>query len=154
MSNISKSSFRNVKLAGRETQVWGGRVTENGISNREDLPEWLDSISKSLVDSNIFSKDAAPNHVLVNQYDINCGIMPHKDGPLYYPKVAIVSLESDTVFDFWIPPSGKDFVESTGFTSDKPVFSLIVPRLSLLVFKDRCYTDLLHGIASRLVQSS
>ncbi|KAH7649272.1 AlkB [Cryptosporidium bovis] len=130
--------------------MWGGRVTESGIVGKEDLPEWLSSICKTLVHSNIFSEETTPNHVLVNRYDINSGIMPHRDGPLYYPKVAIISLESDTVFDFWEPYIHSDLIEEES-DKDKPIFSLIVPRLSLLVFQDQCYTDLLHGISSRLV---
>ncbi|KAJ1609075.1 alpha-ketoglutarate-dependent dioxygenase AlkB [Cryptosporidium canis] len=95
------------------------------------------------VDFDIFSKETAPNHVLINQYEQCMGILPHKDGPLYYPRVAIISLESDTLFDFWSP--------STDVQENKrPLFSLIVPRLSLLVFQDSCYTQLLHGIASRI----
>lgn len=142
LENISRSSKLNVKLNGRVTQVWGGTVSESGIVDQKDLPEWLESISQSLVDHNIFSKDTAPNHVLVNQYDQYMGILPHKDGPLYFPRVAIVSLESDTLFDFWNPSI--DTPEN-----NLPLFSLIVPRLSLLVFQDLCYTQLLHGIASR-----
>ncbi|EAK89289.1 CG6144-like AlkB, partial [Cryptosporidium parvum Iowa II] len=142
LENISRSSFLNVKLNGRQTQVWGGTVSESGIVNQKDLPEWLESISQSLVDYNIFSKEETPNHVLINQYEQYKGILPHKDGPLYYPRVAIISLESDTLFDFWNP--------SLDTQENKfPLFSLIVPKLSLLVFQDLCYTQLLHGISSR-----
>ncbi|KAH8585010.1 alpha-ketoglutarate-dependent dioxygenase alkB 6 [Cryptosporidium sp. chipmunk genotype I] len=142
LENISRSSFLNVKLKGRQTQVWGGTVSESGIANQKDLPEWLKSISQSLVDFNIFSKETTPNHVLINQYEQCKGILPHKDGPLYYPKVAIISLESDTLFDFWSPSLD---IQENKF----PLFSLIVPKLSLLVFQDLCYTQLLHGISSR-----
>ncbi|TRY52393.1 Alpha-ketoglutarate-dependent dioxygenase AlkB-like protein [Cryptosporidium tyzzeri] len=142
LENISRSSFLNVKLNGRQTQVWGGTVSESGIVNQKDLPEWLESISQSLVNYNIFSKEETPNHVLINQYEQYKGILPHKDGPLYYPRVAIISLESDTLFDFWSPSLD---IQENKF----PLFSLIVPKLSLLVFQDLCYTQLLHGISSR-----
>lgn len=33
---------------------------------------------------------ARPNHVLVNAYQPGQGIMPHEDGPLYHPAVAIL----------------------------------------------------------------
>ncbi|KAJ1606303.1 alpha-ketoglutarate-dependent dioxygenase AlkB [Cryptosporidium canis] len=142
LENISRFPELNVKLNGRQTQVWGGTVSESGIVGQKDLPEWLKSISQSLVDFDIFSKETTPNHVLINQYEQCMGILPHKDGPLYYPRVAIISLESDTLFDFWSP--------STDVQENKrPLFSIIVPRLSLLVFQDSCYTQLLHGIASR-----
>lgn len=41
----------------------------------------------------------APNHVLVNEYQPGEGIMPHEDGPAYYPMVATVSLGAPIVLD-------------------------------------------------------
>ncbi|KAF7456111.1 alpha-ketoglutarate-dependent dioxygenase alkB 6 [Cryptosporidium felis] len=143
LENITRSSDLNVKLKGRSTQVWGGTVTSEGIENKRELPEWLSSIAQSLVETHIFSPETPPNHVLINQYELNMGILPHKDGPLYFPRVAIVSLESDVLFDFWNP------LDQEKPHSTSPLFSLLVPRLSLLVFQDQCYSELLHGISSR-----
>lgn len=42
-----------------------------------------------------------PNHVLVNEYRPGEGIMPHEDGPAYYPMVATVSLGAPIVLDIF-----------------------------------------------------
>ncbi|KAL7066697.1 hypothetical protein ACR3K2_28510 [Cryptosporidium serpentis] len=150
LKNIEISSYRNIYLNGRKTQVWGGDVTQDGIINKEELPEWIELLIKSLVDTHLFDNSTRPNHILINQYDIDRGILPHKDGPLYYPKVAILSLGSDVVFDFWEPLT----TSKLSIMNNKPMelssknclFSVFIPRRSLLVFTDKCYTDLLHGI--------
>jgi len=41
------------------------------------------------------------NHVLLNEYPKGVGIMPHTDGPLYYPFVCDISLLSDCLFKFF-----------------------------------------------------
>jgi len=42
-----------------------------------------------------------PNHILLNSYEEGQGIAPHKDGPLYENKVAIISLGSADDLHFW-----------------------------------------------------
>jgi alkylated DNA repair protein alkB family protein 6 len=37
----------------------------------------------------------------VNEYIDGIGIMPHTDGPLYFPHVAILSLGSGAIFNFY-----------------------------------------------------
>ncbi|KAF4741599.1 hypothetical protein FOZ63_002658 [Perkinsus olseni] len=74
------------------------------------------------------------NHALVNDYERGCGgIMPHKDGPAYFPVVLIVCLGSATVMQF-----GKSFEEVTA--------QVLLPARSLLVFKGEAYHDYLHSI--------
>jgi alkylated DNA repair protein alkB family protein 6 len=41
------------------------------------------------------------NHILINKYEVGVGIMPHKDGPLYNPYVVILSIGSDSFFNFY-----------------------------------------------------
>lgn len=53
-----------------------------------------------LVDINVFPDDKPPNHVLVNEYLPNQGIMPHLDGPLFYPTICTISCGSHTVLNF------------------------------------------------------
>ncbi|KAF4691656.1 Alpha-ketoglutarate-dependent dioxygenase alkB 6 [Perkinsus olseni] len=51
------------------------------------------------------------NHALVNDYERGCGgIMPHEDGPAYFPVVLIVCLGSATVMQF-----GKSFEEGEAY---------------------------------------
>jgi len=99
---------------------------------REVLPYWLNAIGEMLVKSSIFPK--LPNHVLINEYDGGQGILPHKDGPLYYPRVAILSLLGTVKLDFRKSPKAE------------PEMSLILKPRSLLVFDEDAYTSYFHGI--------
>ena len=66
----------------------------------ELLPGWVGAVCDALVRSGVFPPDAPPNHVLLNEYQPEQGIDAHRDGPLYAPRVAIVSLGSACSFDF------------------------------------------------------
>lgn len=123
-----------VPLRGRRLQNWGGIVTSAGLYQPSPLPSWLSIFSQRLLSEGLFP--TAPNHALVNDYLPGEGIMPHTDGPAYYPKVAIVSLGADTAFQFW----------SLGRL---PAVTLRVETRSLLVFSEVYYTDLLHGIEAK-----
>ena len=57
----------------------------------------------------MFSKATPPNHVLLNEYQPGEGIMAHKDGPLYLNWVVIISLGSNSGFDFVSKPSAGMF---------------------------------------------
>lgn len=101
----------------------------------EPLPPWLCAVGHHLVESAVFPIE--PNHVLVNEYDPGQGILPHEDGPLYFPQVAIVSLGSGLVLDF-LSKHSRERVESV----------LLQPR-SLFIFRDDAYRTYLHTIAER-----
>eukprot|EP00887_Chlorella_sp_A99_P000057 scaffold16.g57.t1 len=68
--HASRQAWRSV--SGRRLQSWGGAIARRGLAN----------------------------HVLVNSYQPGDGIMPHEDGPLYYPAVAILSLGAPAVLRF------------------------------------------------------
>jgi len=123
-----------VPLRGRRLQNWGGIVTSAGLYQPSPLPSWLSIFSQRLLSEGLFP--TAPNHALINDYLPGEGIMPHTDGPAYFPKVAIVSLGADTAFQFW----------SLGRV---PSVALRVEARSLLVFSELYYTDLLHGIEAK-----
>lgn len=40
------------------------------------------------------------NHLLINVYPPGVGIMPHFDGPLYLPKVVVLSLGGPSIISF------------------------------------------------------
>jgi alkylated DNA repair protein alkB family protein 6 len=88
--------------------------------------------------------DHVPNHVLINEYTPGQGIMPHEDGPLYYPVVTTVSLGSHTLLDFYSKVS-----EEQCSLESRYQFSLLLEPRSLLVLEDDMYTGYLHGIAER-----
>ena len=86
----------------------------------------------------------AANHVLLNEYQPGQGIMPHLDGPLFYPTISTISLGSSTLLNFYREAS-EDDAESLQF-ADRLVTSLFVQPRSLLVLKDEMYAKYLHGI--------
>lgn len=91
--------------------------------------------------------------------------------------MATLSLESHTVYDFYAyldglsiptlppnhdlpnfpidPPPSQEPADveiphtTARSVSPDPIFSIFVPRRSLLIIRSRCYTDLLHSIAGR-----
>ncbi|CAM0871288.1 unnamed protein product [Alopecurus aequalis] len=145
-------------LKNRRLQNWGGVVHEKGLLSQA-LPQWLTKITDRICQSTGLFPSAI-NHVLINEYHPNQGIMPHQDGPAYFPVVAIISLASPVVIDF--SPHGKlrrqtvesdEVQESNGSCkvegskeADPASLSLLLMPCSLLIFKDQAYTDFLHGI--------
>ncbi|GAB2286960.1 hypothetical protein Dimus_021348 [Dionaea muscipula] len=145
-------------LKNRRLQNWGGVVHEKGLLGH-DLPPWLTKITQRIFkESKVFP--AEPNHVLINEYLPDQGIMPHQDGPAYFPAAAIISLGSPVVMDFTPHPKLVD-VSQSGLVHDncdglqyslerfhdhQRSFSVLLMPRSLLIFKDLAYSDYLHGI--------
>ncbi|KAK3003343.1 hypothetical protein RJ639_019860 [Escallonia herrerae] len=127
-----------------------GVVHEKGLL-AQDLPPWLTRITGKISDkSRLFP--SAINHVLINEYLPKQGIMPHQDGPAYFPVVAILSLGSPVVMDF-TPHSSlgecrhvEDGIKLDERLDDERPFSVVLMPRSLLIFKDKAYSDYLHGI--------
>ncbi|XP_011089770.1 alpha-ketoglutarate-dependent dioxygenase alkB homolog 6 isoform X2 [Sesamum indicum] len=130
-----------------------------------EVPPWLKLVTNRIYEeSRLFP--SAINHVLINEYLPDQGIMPHQDGPAYVPVVAILSLGSPVVMDFVPHPSfcgtatdisgnnGEDIISkpdnikmSSGeYLSEYRPFSVALMPRSLLIFKDKAYSDFLHGI--------
>uniref|UniRef100_H2YYH0 Fe2OG dioxygenase domain-containing protein n=1 Tax=Ciona savignyi TaxID=51511 RepID=H2YYH0_CIOSA len=112
----------------------------------ETIPDWLTECG-SLVQKTKMFDDKTPNHVLVNEYKPGQGIMPHKDGPLYHPTVATISLGCHTCLDFYDDIS----VEGSYDLMDRYKFSLFLEPRSLLILKYSMYENLLHGIKEAFV---
>lgn len=164
LNNIYQAPISKWKsLKNRRLQNWGGTVHEKGLL-AQDLPPWLKKITHRISEeSRLFPSEI--NHVLINEYLPDQGIMPHQDGPAYVPVVAILSLGSSVVMDFTPHPSLNNSAETSGNNIDdktlkpaymtmnsreelneyKPFSVLLMPR-SLLIFKDKAYSDYLHGI--------
>ncbi|XP_047258956.1 alpha-ketoglutarate-dependent dioxygenase alkB homolog 6 isoform X6 [Capsicum annuum] len=165
-------------LKNRRLQNWvalccypmaGGVVHEKGLI-AQDLPPWLTRITRRINEkSGLFPSSI--NHVLINEYLPNQGIMPHQDGPAYYPVVAILSLGSPVVIDFTPHPNLSIRVGTRENSVDDEIsdqeaavrnsceqldnfhpFSIILMPRSLLIFKDMVYSDYLHGIKDSEVQ--
>lgn len=137
----------------------------------QDLPPWLKKLTQRICNqTGLFPSSI--NHVLINEYLPDQGIMPHQDGPAYFPVVAILSLQSPLVIDFTPHPRLKEVTNKGRVTADglnsngasevsengmsdesvhsqddshQPSSVLLMP-CSLLIFKDQAYSDYLHGI--------
>lgn len=123
----------------------------------------------------IFDRHPA-NHVLVNEYLPGQGIMPHTDGPLFYPVISTISCGSNTVLEFTeIPPPTLPTSSSSTLTvpasssssttvpppaklspraaaadpSRRREFKLLIERCSLLVLMDDVYSRYMHAISER-----
>jgi alkylated DNA repair protein alkB family protein 6 len=131
-----------VQLRDRRLQCHGGTVLPEGTV-AEPLPPHLQHLCTALQGAGIFGAARPPNHCLVNEYHVGEGIMPHRDGPLYEPTVAILSLRAPIVFDFWASAAAAADPEVA------PARSLLLEPRSLLVFRGDAYADFHHAIAMR-----
>ncbi|CAH1802973.1 unnamed protein product, partial [Owenia fusiformis] len=136
------------QLSNRRLQNWGGLPHEKGMI-AEPLPQWLGSYAGKLANLGIF-QEHTPNHVLVNEYQPGQGIMPHEDGPLFYPTVATISLGSHTILDFY---HHRQDVEDNSTapqlgnqSKDRLFTSLLLEPRSLVIIQDDMYKKHLHGI--------
>lgn len=128
--NNALASTIFIPLRGRNVQMYGGIVSASGLSEPSALPQWLEIFAKRLFDEHIFP--LKPNHVLVNEYLPGDGIMPHTDGPAYYPIVSTLSLGSASLLHFW--------------NQRVPDFCLNLPQRSLVIFIGELYYERLHSI--------
>lgn len=139
------------ELSRRRLQNWGGLPHPRGMV-AEHIPGWLQQHMDNIADLGAFG-DKRPNHVLVNEYLPGQGIMPHVDGPMFYPTITTISLSGHTLLDLYTPrppdtvtDSEQDAENHTSF-EDRYVGSLFLAPRSLLVLQDDVYATYLHGIA-------
>ncbi|KAK4247727.1 alpha-ketoglutarate-dependent dioxygenase alkB 6 [Corynascus novoguineensis] len=137
------------QLTHRRLQTWPSDLVKDTLVDARPLPDWLEepivsrilSIPLSDGQKNIFasSPHGRPNHVLINEYPPNTGIMPHKDGSAYYPVVCTVSLGSSLCLNLY--KSKED-----GALDPNPVWRILQEPRSLLITTADLYSDYLHGI--------
>ncbi|XP_032083184.1 alpha-ketoglutarate-dependent dioxygenase alkB homolog 6 [Thamnophis elegans] len=137
------------QLSGRRLQNWGGLPHPKGML-AEKLPPWLQRYVDRVSSLGVFGGKPA-NHVLVNEYQPGQGIMPHEDGPLYYPTVTTINLGSHTLLDFYHPVTGEAPPESQENSApqtqeERYAFSFLLKPRSLLVLQEDMYVRYLHGI--------
>jgi len=143
-------------LSNRRLQNWGGLPHPKGMIP-DKIPEWLNKYLLKLTEMKLFENNQ-PNHVLINEYKPGQGIMPHLDGPIFFPTITTISLGSNTLLDFYKPRNdAQDNTESDDFSNDQSasssdsryVGSMYLERRSLVCFKDDMYHTYLHGIEER-----
>lgn len=107
------------------------------------LPSFLTKvIFDKLKGLQVFEKSPhqEPNHCLVNEYHPGQGIMPHEDGPAYFPVTATVSLASHTILDIYKK-------NEQGEREATPTWQILQEPRSLLITTGDMYKDTLHGIS-------
>lgn len=137
IENLRASSWTNV--LGRRLQYLGGSPVDalsQGIE-LEPLPLWIQVVCDELVERGVFPKDKPPNHCLLNDYRPGQGIEAHKDGPLYLPRVAVLSLGSHATLQF-----------SADEAEQGLLASLLLPPRGLLVFAGEAYRQHLHSVVA------
>ncbi|XP_005106234.1 alpha-ketoglutarate-dependent dioxygenase alkB homolog 6 isoform X2 [Aplysia californica] len=151
------------QLSHRKLQNWGGIPLQKGMV-AEPLPTWLKTYADKIHELGVF-EDRCPNHVLVNEYLAGQGIMPHEDGPVFYPTVSTISLGSHTLLDFYYhltntgnsaPSDSKDnpscetsASEAVSSFKDRHFLSVLLEPRSLVLVCDEMYKVHLHGIDER-----
>ena len=136
------NKWKNLKT--RRLQLW---ETSSADHSSCGFPHWLQNLCNILVELRIFGQDTVtPNHVLINDYEKGEGILHHTDGPSYYPKVAILSLNSSCIMTF------RKRLDSSaiGTTFSGDLFSVVLRPKSLLIFSDDIYEHYMHGIESNV----
>ncbi|XP_066964140.1 alpha-ketoglutarate-dependent dioxygenase alkB homolog 6 isoform X1 [Macrobrachium rosenbergii] len=134
------------ELSHRRLQNWGGLPHPKGMV-AEDIPLWLQEQMDKISSLNVFGKHK-PNHVLVNEYLPGQGIMPHEDGPLFYPTITTVNVGSHTILEFYRPVKPDDEkADSSQSLSERHIGSLLLEPRSLLILQEDMYTSYLHGIS-------
>lgn len=164
LMNSTPSELKK-KLDRRVVQEYGGIMCPEcnmSFINDETQPPWTARICDALVHDRIFTPATFPNNVRIHEYEVGHGIAPHQDGPIYVPKVAIVSLLSSVVMGFY--PHRKPYDDAMehyndtfkfdgDITRQRPEFSLVLEPRSLLVFESDAYYFHPHGISANAVDS-
>jgi alkylated DNA repair protein alkB family protein 6 len=129
----------------RRLQQWGGMPGSPDPAARGPfpLPQYQQHLAQRLVAEKIFPRAHLPNHCLINAYTPGQGILPHQDGPAYYPKVAILSLAQTVILSF--RHTVGDLV---------PVTSIVLAPNSLVVFEGDAYHRCLHSIDACVVETT
>jgi alkylated DNA repair protein alkB family protein 6 len=125
-------------------------------------PPWTSTICDALTRDRVFSPSVCPNNTRVHEYEPGHGIAPHCDGPIYVPRVAILSLANPVLMSFYARrPVYDDVMEHYNDTfrfegaiaKERPIFSLVLEPRSLLVFERDAYWHHPHGISAKTEDS-
>ncbi|CAG8528619.1 6310_t:CDS:2 [Dentiscutata erythropus] len=131
-------------------QNWGGVPTERGMLS-EPLPSWLTTCTfpkfSTLGLFNDCEKFKLPNHCLINEYESGQGIMPHEDGPFYYPTVVTISLKSYIILDFYKHLNSMNCIMTNANNGESKNY-YNVPEFSLLLEPRSSETRPLQNLSS------
>ncbi|XP_058821445.1 alpha-ketoglutarate-dependent dioxygenase alkB homolog 6 [Topomyia yanbarensis] len=134
---------RWTQLSNRRLINYGGVPHPKGMIV-EEIPAWLQKhVDKVNQLTKVFEDGRKANHVLVNEYLPGQGIMPHVDGPLFYPTITTISCGSHTVLEFQEPHDR----ENSHPEKLLRIIKLWIEPRSLLILKDDMYHQYLHSIS-------
>jgi len=99
----------------------------------------------------------SPNHVLINEYQPDEGIMAHTDGPAYESCTATISLGGDVIFK--LSPRKRhgstcDYSSSDEVKSARPLEVVLHGSGSLVVFRNDAYLNHCHEIAENVLEET
>ncbi|KAJ6578769.1 hypothetical protein DFH09DRAFT_347382 [Mycena vulgaris] len=143
------------QLANRRLQLWGGELTSKNVLITQPMPPCVETypdIINRLKSTGIFtaSPHGKPNHIIMNEYLPGQGIMPHEDGPAYFPVVATISLGSHSVFHYYQykrDAVGAQPERTEGRSIDPtPVLSILLEPRSVVISERALYSSHLHAI--------
>lgn len=109
------------------------------------FPEPLEQLANALelaVRQDTASTITRLNHILVNEYQADQGILAHTDGPAYERCTATLSIGASVLFR--LTPRA---TSETTTSQSSQQHSVLLQGGSLIVFRDRVYDDYLHSIA-------
>ncbi|KAJ7271121.1 hypothetical protein C8J57DRAFT_298247 [Mycena rebaudengoi] len=145
------------QLSNRRLQLWGGELTSKNVLVAQAMPPCVSTypdIISRLRTTGAFtsSPHGAPNHIILNEYLPGQGILPHEDGPCYFPVVATLSLGSHSVFHYYkykqetVNDSTASKTEGRSIDST-PVLSVLLEPRSVVITEHSLYSAHLHGIS-------
>ncbi|KAI9272898.1 hypothetical protein BDA99DRAFT_278717 [Phascolomyces articulosus] len=127
----------------RRTQQYGHLFSYRYRKVLEELgplPEFSGQVVQRIMEHELMPN--TPNHLLVNEYNLGQGIMPHTDAPtLFGPAILSLSLLSACVMKF-------THVE-TGHTVD-----ILLPRLSIVVMRGDSRYKYKHSISKDHIETA
>uniref|UniRef100_A0A182QEM9 Fe2OG dioxygenase domain-containing protein n=1 Tax=Anopheles farauti TaxID=69004 RepID=A0A182QEM9_9DIPT len=136
---------RWTQLSNRRLINYGGIPHSKGMI-AEDIPSWLNQYVACINQLQLYENGIQANHVLINEYLPCQGIMPHLDGPLFYPTIATISCGSHTILEYYDQVESNTSDSSSLLVRQHKTKILLEPR-SLLVVKNDMYHKYLHSIA-------
>ncbi|EAA06093.3 AGAP003866-PA [Anopheles gambiae str. PEST] len=139
---------RWTQLSNRRLINYGGVPHPKGMI-AEDIPVWLHHYVERINQLNVYAEGIKANHVLVNEYLPGQGIMPHLDGPLFFPTITTISCGSHTVLEYYEQTEDASGQDGSGSLVRQHKTSVLLEPRSLLVVKDDMYHKYLHSISER-----
>ncbi|KAJ7092449.1 hypothetical protein B0H15DRAFT_833961 [Mycena belliarum] len=140
------------QLTNRRLQLWGGELTSKNVLISQAMPPFVNAypdIIDRLKGTGAFtaSPHGKPNHIIMNEYLPGQGIMPHEDGPAYFPVVATISLGSHCIFHYYQYKKDDAPERAEGRSIDStPVLSVLLEPRSVVISEGALYRAHLHAI--------